>query len=244
MKTTSRDNFYSADFVTSKEPILIPREPLKSAVKVLETDVDTICKEKGAKFAREITEKIVSDFEKKEDKMAHVSTFVVVNGVIYMTYYANTKEPSENPQDQTARFVYCPIDSPDKKEFYDIQTCGEMCYGKEINRVYDTIMMQKDEDTIFIMWTARVDENYYRFYRAFSISKKQLGPVQMNRFKVGEVVNDFSASGIRSALTANGIGYKEMYADIGIMQKLSSRVEGGEIYYYSGAYSGDFTCMC
>jgi hypothetical protein len=57
------------------------------------------------------------------------------------------------------------------------------------------------------------------------------------------VVNDFSASGIVSALTANGIGYKTMYADIGIMQKQSSRVENGEIYYYSGAYSGDFTCI-
>ena len=34
-----------------------------------------------------------------------------------------------------------------------------------------------------------------------------------------------------------------MYSDIGIMQKLSSRVENGVRYYYSGAYSGDFTCI-
>ena len=27
------------------------------------------------------------------------------------------------------------------------------------------------------------------------------------------------------------------------MQKLSSRVENGETYYYSGTYSGDFTCI-
>ena len=34
-----------------------------------------------------------------------------------------------------------------------------------------------------------------------------------------------------------------MYSDIGIMQKTSSRVENGVTYYYSGTYSGDFTCV-
>jgi hypothetical protein len=34
-----------------------------------------------------------------------------------------------------------------------------------------------------------------------------------------------------------------MYIDIGIMQKLTSRIENGQRYYYSGAYSGDFTCI-
>lgn len=32
-----------------------------------------------------------------------------------------------------------------------------------------------------------------------------------------------------------------MYSDIGIMQKISSRTENGEVYYYTGAYSGDHT---
>jgi hypothetical protein len=34
-----------------------------------------------------------------------------------------------------------------------------------------------------------------------------------------------------------------MFSDIGIMQKLSSRTENGETYYYSGTYSGDFTAI-
>ena len=62
-------------------------------------------------------------------------------------------------------------------------------------------------------------------------------------FKVGNVVNDFSASGIKSALSENGVPCKKTYSDIGIMQKLSSRVEDGKIYYYTGTYSGDFTCI-
>ena len=36
---------------------------------------------------------------------------------------------------------------------------------------------------------------------------------------------------------------KKTYSDIGIMQKLSTRVENGDTYYYTGAYSGDFTCI-
>ena len=62
-----------------------------------------LAKLKGEKFAQEITDGFVSDFEKSEkllkdgkvqemDFMAHVSTFAVINGMIYMTYYANTKE--------------------------------------------------------------------------------------------------------------------------------------------------------
>ena len=103
--------------------------------------------------------------------------------------------------------------------------------------------MQKDEDTIYILWTARTEENYYRFYCPFTLSTKSLGEIGVNRFKVGDVVNDFSVSGIRGALAANGVPCKNMYSDIGIMQKLSSRVENGETYYYSGCYSGDFTCI-
>ncbi len=125
-----------------------------------------------------------------------------------------------------------------------MQTTGDSVDGNGIDMVYDTIMMQKDENTIFVMWTARtVDENYYRFYCPFDINEKSLGEIGVHRFKVGDIVNDFSASGIRGALAANGVPCKKMYADIGIMQKMSYRIENGEKYYYTGAYSGAFTCI-
>lgn len=38
--------------------------------------------------------------------MVYVSTFVVV----YMSCYVNEKNPRENPEFQTARLVYAPID--------------------------------------------------------------------------------------------------------------------------------------
>jgi len=46
-----------------------------------------------------------------------------------------------------------------------------------------------------------------------------------------------------TALSENGIAHKEMWSDIGIMQKLTTRVENGETWYYTGAYSGNFNCI-
>ncbi len=234
------NNVFSNDCQTSKELKITGGAPIADIAKTIVAGET----ENGKAFANEITDCFVSDFEKPGDKMAHVSTFIVVDSMVYMTYYANTKEPSEDPKNQTARLVYAPIDDIDKKTFIDLQTTGDMVGGKAIDMVYDTILMQKDDDTIYAMWTARTAEgNYYRFYCPFVLSTKTLGKIGVNRFKVGNTVNDFSVSGIKSALAENDIPCKKMYSDIGIMQKLSSRVENGETYYYSGTYSGDFTAI-
>ena len=237
------NNVFSDDILTKKELKITPGEKIKNPARVITADVSEDAIKKGDAFAQEIIDRFVSDFEKPIDKMAHVSTFIVIDDMVYMSYYANTKEPSEDPKNQTARFVYAPIDDIDNKTFLDLQTTGDVVDGKVIDMVYDTILMKKDDNTIYIMWTARTEENYYRFYCPFTISDKKLGEVRVNRFKVGNVINDFSVSGIKSALAENEIPCKKMYSDIGIMQKLSSREENGEIYYYSGTYSGDFTCI-
>ncbi len=234
------NNVFSDDCKTTKELKITEGAPIVEVAKTIAASET----ENGKDFANEITDCFVSDFEKPGDKMAHVSTFIVVDDTVYMTYYANTKEPSEDPKNQTARLVYAPTDDIDNKTFVDLQTTGDTVGGKVIDMVYDTILMQKDDDTIYVMWTARTTEgNYYRFYCPFILSTKTLGEIRANRFKVGNTINDFSVSGIKSALAENDIPCKKMYSDIGIMQKLSSRMENGKTYYYSGTYSGDFTCI-
>ncbi len=235
---------FSEDVKTTKELMITEGRPIENVAKTLTADVSAQVLEKGERFAEEISDLFVSDFEKPGDKMAHVSTFIVLDGTVYMTYYANTKEPSEDPKNQTARLVYASTGDVENKTFIDLQTTGDTIGGKTIDMVYDTILMQKDADTIYVMWTARTsDGNYYRFYCPFTLSTKSLGEIGVNRFKVGDVVNDFSISGIRSALSENGVPCKTMYSDIGIMQKLSFRIENGEKYYYTGTYSGDFTAI-
>ncbi len=236
-------NIFSQDVKTDKILEITEGRPIDNVARTITDVVDSGTVEKGDLFAGAITDGFVADFEKPGDKMAHVSTFVVVDNTVYMTYYANTKEPSEDPENQTARLAWAPVDDVENISFIDLQTTGDKVGDKVIDMVYDTILMQKDEDTIYILWTARTEENYYRFYRPFKLSEKKLGDIGVNRFKVGDVVNDFSVSGIQTALAANDVPCKKMFSDIGIMQKLSSRVENGETYYYSGAYSGDFTCI-
>jgi hypothetical protein len=234
---------FSKDNITTKELYFTSGAPIADVARTITADVDEEARKKGDAFACEITERFVANFEKSEDKMAHVSTFVVVGDTVYVTYYANTKEPSEDPKNQTARLAYAPLDDMSKMVCLDIQTTGDVVEDRVVDMVYDTILMQKDENTLYVLWTARVDENYYRFYCPFDVNTKTLGEIGVNRFRVGEIVNDFSASGIRAALAENGLPCKKMFSDIGIMQKLSSRVENGERYYYSGTYSGDFTCV-
>ena len=160
------NSVFSADFSSEKELEIIESAPIADVSAIISADVSEEARKKGDAFSQEIADRFVSDFEKATDKMVHVSTFVVIGDTVYMTYYANTKAPSEDPNHQTARFVYCPIDDTDHKTFLEIQSAGDEFSGKKVNMVYDTILMQKDDDTIYIMWTARVEENYYRFYRS------------------------------------------------------------------------------
>jgi len=235
------NSIFSPDYKTEKPSLCIEGQEIQSPAAVIHAaDASESALARGQAFAVEIEEHFIADFENRQtDKMVHVSTFMVIDGIIYMTYYANTQNAAENPEHQTARLVYCPADAPEHLTFLDIQTVGDICSGERVNLVYDTIMAQKDADTLYILWTAKVGDTYYRLYRPFFLSTKTLGEIGVNRLRVGEVTNDFSTTGILSALAENGIGCKQMYSDIGIMQKFTSRVENGVTYYYTGAYSGD-----
>ncbi len=242
---------FSNDYETVKEPVSIPSNRISEFSKVISAAVTKEQLFKGEMFANEIFNNYVTDFEKTEnmckhgkvdmaDSMVHVSTFLYLSDKIYMTYYASTQTSKEDPHFLTARFVYCRKDDVDNKTFFDIQSVGDECYGGVVDCVYDTILMKKNERTLYILWTASVSGKYYRLFREFDTVTEKLSDIYVNKLKVGNIINDFSTSGIVSAFAENGIGIKNMYSDIGIMQKLSSRDENGETYYYTGAYSGDF----
>lgn len=238
------NSIFTQDIPTSKEYFLYEGKPIEQNAGVITTQISEEASLKGKEFSEEIKNNFIANFENQEkDQMAHVSTFLYLDGYIYMTYYANTQGTAEDPNFQTARLAYCPMERTEEMTILDIQSAGDLCDGKDVIMVYDTILMKKDDETLFVLWTAKVAGNYYRLCRTFDVSSKQLGPVMVNRFQVGEITNDFSTTGIQNALAANGIGGKKMYSDIGIMQKITTRVENGKIFYYTGAYSGDFNCI-
>lgn len=210
---------------------------------VIETVKDN--SEKAKAFAEEINSYVLGNFEKQGDKMCHVSTFCYVGDKIYVSYYASVDSNEENPNFQTARLAYAPIEDMNNKTVIDIMSVGDNLKGHKVINVYDTILMRKEDEpqNIYILWTAFIDDQYFRLYRIFNVETEELGDINVNRFKVGDTANDFSTSGMKNALAINGIGYKEMRSDIGIMQKLTSRNENGVTYYYTGAYSGNFNCI-
>ncbi len=240
------NDLFSPDFVSTKPHIVYPRASVTDYGVKMEAEVALNAEPRAKAFAEEINHNRYADFEKEGvDRMCHVSTFLVKSGHVYVSYYANTQSDEENPDFQVARLAYCPLDNPADKTIVDIQAAGDTLCGHTVNSVYDTIIMEKPDepDTIYVLWTAKVDGRYYRLYRTFDCKTGTLGAVDVNRFQVGEIVNDFSFSGMQNALAENGIGYKEFFADIGIMQKQSWREENGKPYCYTGAYSGGFTCI-
>ena len=240
---------FAENYVTDKPEIVIPDAPVKDYDGCIRPDRDREARAIGDKCAEALKKGFIADFEKNEayaekhpgehvDLMVHVSTFAIIRGVIYMTYYANTGTEAEDPAYQEARFAFCPENDTSDMTIIRVQKVGDTLDGRRIDRVYDTILMEKGEDELMLMWTASADGLYYRFYTTYRISTGEMGEIRPNRFKVGGVTNDFSTTGIVSALSENGVGHKVMFSDIGIMQKLTTREENGETWYYTGAYSG------
>ena len=109
--------FFSEDVKPINELKISEGKPIENVARTITSDVSEDALNLGVKFAKAITDGFVSDFEKPGDKMAHVSTFTVIDDTVYMAYYANTKEPSEDPKNQTARFAWAPVNDIENKTF-------------------------------------------------------------------------------------------------------------------------------
>ncbi len=246
---------YTPDLVSGKPERYAPNAPVMQYNGYIDPTKDADARKRGDAVAQAILANRIADFERSPencekngesdpDLMVHVSTFLYLNGFIYVTYYANRSTTAEDPNHQEARLAFCPQDDPADLTVVTIQSEGDLLDGKKITRVYDTILLYKGGDELYILWTAAPEGNYYRLYCTFNVKTNTLGPIRANRFKAGNVTNDFSMTGIRAALAANGIPLKAMWSDIGIMQqKLTSRVENGETWYYSGTYSGNWNAL-
>ena len=209
----------------------------------------------GLKFSKDLNNHI-ADLKKDGDKMVHVSTFCIINDVLYATYYVNTIHDTETPTEHTERFVICPmstISDPSTYEYHDL------CYTKavaendskeeilinnhHIEQLYDIVLLRKDETTLYLAWTCTLDGVYFRVYKTYNINTKEFSDISINKFKVKDTICDFSILGMINAFNEHHISYKFLSGDIGIMQKLSTHVEDGQTYYYTGAYCGEFNCI-
>ena len=83
-------SIFTPDFTTDKRGKTIDGGEIIKYKDPITRNISSEMIEKGDRFAREIKNRFVADFENKDtDKMVHVSTFAEIDRVIYMTYYAN-----------------------------------------------------------------------------------------------------------------------------------------------------------
>ena len=208
----------------------------------------------GLQFRKELLNH-VADLKKDGDLMVHVSTFCIINDVLYATYYVNTITTAEDASKHTARFVICPMNSINDAStymFYDLcytKTVAEnrgieeiLINNKHITNLYDIVLLRKDDNTLYLAWTCALDGNYHRVYKTYNINEKSFSDIIINKFIFGTVV-DFSTNDLLSVFDKYNVEHKDFSGDIGIMQKLSPRVEKGTTYYYTGMYIGTFNCI-
>lgn len=222
-------------------------------VKTADEDIEAYIN--GLKFRKELMNH-VADLKKEGDKMVHVSTFCIINDVLYATYYVNTINYGETPSEHTARFVICPLNTISDSstyKYYDLcytKTVAErnevqeiLINGKHIDYLYDIVLLRKDDNTLFLAWTCTLDDIYYRVYKTYDISTQSFSDIAINKFKVFDTIVDFSSNNLNDVFAKYNIEHKPLIGDIGIMQKLSSRIESGVAYYYTGMYIGQFNCI-
>ena len=218
-----------------------------------ETPDDTMGSFANGILFKDDLEKPIVDFAKPGDKMVHVSTFCIIDDIVYCTYYANTVGKQETPAEQLARFVTCPLANPQDKTYHDLcwtQTVAKaenreeiLIDGKHITHLYDIVLLRKDDTTLYLAWTLALDGEYYRVYRTYDVPSKTFGDIKINDFTVNGRTVPFRTSSVTNLLKQEGVAFKPMQGDIGIMQKLSKRVENGVDYYYTGCYCGPFNCL-
>lgn len=215
---------------------------LESKDAVSEVPDDTIAAMiRGLKFSDEIRTPI-ADFKKDGDLMVHVSTFCIISNVAYTTYFVNTRKAREWPPEHTARFAYCSLSDVNNKTYIDLCDIGTIVDGKTVTAINDTIILRKDDTTLYLTWTAALNGEHYRLYRTFDVATKTLSNVFTGHFTVGGVTKIFNKSGIEAALRAGHLAHKplDQGGGIGVMPKLSSRNEKGTVYYYTGLFYGQF----
>ena len=209
----------------------------------------------GLQFRKELLNH-VADLKKDGDLMVHVSTFCIINDVLYATYYVNTITTAEDASKHTARFVICPMNSIKDASTY---TFYDLCYtksvaenrgieeilinNKHITNLYDIVLLRKDDNTLYLAWTCALDGNYHRVYKTYNIKENSFSDININKFILFDTVVDFSTNDLLSVFDKYNVEHKDFSGDIGIMQKLSPRIEKGTIYYYTGMYIGTFNCI-
>lgn len=182
----------------------------------------------GIKFGEQLNNHI-TDFAKPDDTLVHVSSFVIVDDVVYCVFSASRSTAVEDASKYTSRLQYCHLDNPQKITYIDLCSVGDTFNGETVTAVCDSAIFQKDQRTLCIWHTLKTTE-YQMVYYTFDTVTKELSERQLCTFGYGDMKKDFSISGMESVLDSAGVEHEFSNTDICLMQKITPYEE----YYYTG----------
>lgn len=184
----------------------------------------------------------LGDFAIATDKMAHCSSFKIINDKVYTAFYVNKNRLYETPTEHTS--VLRIADLNDMSNVTNIELCniGDSIEEGDIEALYDTVVLknEQDDNLLYLLFTARIQGNYYLLNRKYNISDGSLTNIEKCQFTVNTTKVDFDVEDMKTALDSYGILYKPFSTDVSFMQQLSTRIEDGTVYYYTGIGVLDF----
>lgn len=186
----------------------------------------------GKKFAEELNNPLFN-FTMDGDIMSHCSSFRIVNEVVYASYYINKIRHFEDPTQQTAVLRIKNIDGSGEIKNVTVCDIGDTAIGGTVGAIYDTVVLTELGD-IRVVFTAKINGQYYLLYKIYDPNTNTLTEATKCQFTVGNNTQEFSISGMKTALKANNVYFPYFDSDISFMQKLTPRVENGETWWYLG----------
>lgn len=156
-----------------------------------------------------------------------------MNEVVYASYYINKIRHFEDPTQQTAVLRIKNIDGSGEIKNVTVCDIGDTAIGGTVGAIYDTVVLTELGD-IRVVFTAKINGQYYLLYKIYDPNTNTLTEATKCQFTVGNNTQEFSISGMKTALKANNVYFPYFDSDISFMQKLSPRIENGETWYYLG----------
>ena len=198
----------------------------------------------GVKFSDELQAHL-TDFAKVGDLMVHTASFVIHNDIVYSIFMVNYANSGETPEYLNIRLQSCPVSNPTNITYYSVANIGDIYGGKAMTKIYDSAIYIKD-GIPHLVWNAVLgtDTYYSLLHKTFDIASSTLSATDICSFTVGATTNPMTSSGINSAFDTEGITHAVFNAHIITMPKVSTRLEGGTTYYYTGlGTESTFNCI-